>query len=180
MKRLLFLTLASAFLFVACEQKPTLQKYFVEKSERKAEGFTVLDVSPTILNLEKANLSADEKEVLDAFEKVNILTLKADGKNGNEIQAEKEKIATILNDKKYESLIKVNLGKYGAEFKCVGKDEHIEEFILYGSKKENGLAVVRITGEDMNPTTVLKMLQLMQKSNIDVEQLKPLQDLFQP
>ena len=180
MLRLLFLTLVSAFLFASCEQKPTLQKYFVEKSEQASQGFTVLDVSPSILNLEKANLSADEREVLDAFEKVNVLTLKADGKNQEAIQAEKEKITSILNDKKYESLIKVNLGKDGAEFKCVGKDEHIEEFILYGSKKENGLAVVRITGEDMNPTAVLKMLQLMQKSNIDVEQLKPLQDLFQP
>lgn len=180
MKRLLFLMLVSAFLFTACEQKPTLQKYFVEKSESTGEGFTVLDVSPTILNLEKANLTTDEKEVLNAFEKVNILTLKADGKNGNAIQAEKEKIATILNDKKYESLIKVNLGKDGAEFKCVGKDEHVEEFILYGSKKENGLAVIRITGEDMNPTAVLKMLQLMQKSKIDVEQLQPLQELFKP
>lgn len=176
MKKLVVLTAFAALIFAGCEQKPTLQKYFVEKSESK--GYTVLDVSPTILNLEKTKLSSDEKEVLDAFEKVNILTLKADGTNQNEIQAEKEKIKTILNDKKYESLIKVNFGKDGAEFKCVGQDEHIDEFVLYGSKKENGLAVVRITGEDMNPTAVLKMLQLIQKSNVNVEQLKPLQELF--
>ncbi|MCG2610465.1 DUF4252 domain-containing protein [Flavobacterium sp. SM15] len=176
MKKILFITAFAALFLTGCEQKPTLQKYFVEKSESK--GFTVLDVSPTILNLEKTKLSSDEKQVLDAFEKVNILTLKADGTNQNEIQAEKEKIKTILNDKKYESLIKVNFGKDGAEFKCVGQDEHIDEFVLYGSKKENGLAVVRITGEDMNPTAVLKMLQLIQKSNVDVEQLKPLQELF--
>ncbi|WP_313807200.1 DUF4252 domain-containing protein [Flavobacterium sp.] len=167
-------------LFTSCKQEPTLQKYFVEKSEKASDGFTVLDVSPSILNMETAKLSSDEKEVLESFEKVNILTLKADGKNTAEIQAEKEKVAQILNNDKYESLIKVNFGKDGAEFKCSGKDEHIDEFVLYGSKKENGLAVVRITGEDMNPTTVLKMIQLMQKSNIDVEQLKPLQELFKP
>lgn len=176
MKYFAFIGIVSVVLLTGCNQKPTLQKYFVEKSE--AKGFTVVDVSPSILNLEKAKLSDSEKEVLEAFDKVNILTFRADGKNQKEVQAEKEKVASILNDKKYESLIKVNMGKDGAEFKCSGNDEHIDEFVLYGSRKENGLAVVRITGEDMNPTTVLKMLQLIQKSNVNVEQLKPLQELF--
>lgn len=175
MKRLLLLGVVLIVL-ASCEQKPSLQKYFVEKSETK--GFTVFDVSPTMLNLEKAQLTSSEKEVLKAFDKVNILTLMADGKNQNQIQSEKAKVAAILKDEKYESLIKVNSGKDGAEFKCSGKDEHIDEFVLYGSKTENGLAVIRITGEDMNPTTVLKMIQLIQKSNINVEQLKPLQELF--
>lgn len=171
-----YVSLCLVLLAVGCKNEPTLQKYFVEKSENK--DFTVLDVTPNILNIEKTKLSSNEKEVLKSFEKVNILTFKADDKNKTQFEAEKKKISSILKDKKYESLIKVSMGKDGAEFKCVGKDEHIDEFILYGNRAENGLAVIRITGDDMNPTAVLEMLKLMQKSKIDVEQLKPLQELF--
>lgn len=171
-----YASLGIVLLLTACKNEPTLQKYFVENSENK--DFTVLDVTPNILNLEKAKLSSNEKEVLESFDKVNILTFKADDKNKTQFEAEKKKISSILKDEKYESLIKVSMGKDGAEFKCVGKDEHIDEFILYGNRAENGLAVIRITGDDMNPTTVLEMLKLMQKSKIDVEQLKPLQELF--
>lgn len=171
-----YLSLGLVIVVVGCKNEPTLQKYFVEKSENK--DFTVLDVTPNILNLEKTKLSSNEKEALESFDKVNILTFKADDKNQIQFEAEKKKILSILKDKKYESLIKVSMGKDGAEFKCVGEGEHIDEFILYGNRAENGLAVIRITGDDMNPTTVLEMLKLMQKSKIDVEQLKPLQELF--
>lgn len=171
-----YVSLGLVLLFVSCKNEPTLQKYFVENNENK--DFTVLDVTPNILNLEKTKLSSNEKDVLESFEKVNILTFKADDKNKTQFEAEKKKISSILKDEKYESLIKVSMGKDGAEFKCVGKDEHIDEFILYGNRSENGLAVIRITGNDMNPTAVMEMLKLMQKSKIDVEQLKPLQELF--
>lgn len=171
-----YASLGLVLLLMSCKNEPTLQKYFVESSENK--DFTVLDVTPNILNLEKTKLSSNEKNVLESFEKVNILTFKADDKNKTQFEAEKKKISSILKDIKYESLIKVSIGKDGAEFKCVGKDEHIDEFILYGNRAENGLAVIRITGNDMNPTAVLEMLKLMQKSKIDVEQLKPLQELF--
>lgn len=171
-----YVSLGITLLLIGCKNEPTLQKYFVEKSENK--DFTVLDVTPNILNLEKTKLSSNEKDVLDSFDKVNILTFKADDKNKAQFEDEKKKISSILKDEKYESLIKVSMGKDGAEFKCSGKDEHIDEFILYGNRAENGLAVIRITGNDMNPTVVMEMLKLMQKSKIDVEQLKPLQELF--
>lgn len=168
--------LGFVMLLMSCKKEPTLQKYFVEKSENKA--FTVFDLSPNILNLETSKLSASEKKVFESFEKVNVLTFKADKNNQAAFETERKAIASLLKDKKYESLIRVSSGKDAAEFKCVGKEEKIDEFILYGNRSENGLAVVRITGEDMNPNTVFEMLKLMQKSKIDIEQLKPLQELF--
>lgn len=168
--------LGFVLLLMSCKNEPTLQKYFVEKSENKA--FTVLDLSPNILNLETSKFSASEKKVFESFEKVNILTFKADKNNQAAFETERKAIASLLKDKKYESLIRVSSGKDAAEFKCVEKKDKIDEFILYGNKSEKGLAVVRITGDDMNPNTVMEMLKLMQKSKIDVEQLKPLQELF--
>lgn len=60
----------------------------------------------------------------------------------------------------------------------MGSDDHIEEFVLYANKKENGFAVVRILGKDMNPTNIMTMISVLQQSNVDLEQLKPLQQLM--
>ncbi|MDP5027163.1 MAG: DUF4252 domain-containing protein, partial [Flavobacterium sp.] len=67
----------------------------------------------------------------------------------------------------------------GAAIYFVGNDdEHIEEFVVLAGKKENGFAVIRVLGNDMNPTHIMNMLNLLQKSNLDLEQLKPLQQLM--
>lgn len=60
----------------------------------------------------------------------------------------------------------------------VGDDEHIDEFVLYANRKDSGFAVIRILGKDMNPTGIMSMLSVLKTSNIDMEQLKPLQQLL--
>ncbi|TEB40323.1 DUF4252 domain-containing protein, partial [Flavobacterium circumlabens] len=49
---------------LSCESKPSLQKYFVENTDNK--DFIALDVSPSILNLDKAKLSAAQTEALNS------------------------------------------------------------------------------------------------------------------
>ena len=80
--------------------------------------------------------------------------------------------------KQYQELMKVGSGKDGASVSFVGDEDHIKEFILFAKKKENGFAVVRILGDDMNPNNIMNMISLLQKSNVDLEQLKPLQELM--
>ena len=75
--------------------------------------------------------------------------------------------------------MKVNAGTSGSiSLSFVGDENHIDEFILYANQKENGFAVVRILGKDMNPTGVMTLMSLLQKSNIDMDQLKPLQQMI--
>jgi len=109
-----------------------------------------------------------------------VLAFKADSTNQKEFEAERSKVNTILKDKSYQELIKVGSGKEGGAIYFVGEDEHIDEFVLFANKKENGFAVVRILGEDMNPTHVMNLMSLLKKANVDMEQLKPLQALMQP
>mgnify|MGYP003458640341 FL=1 len=75
--------------------------------------------------------------------------------------------------------MKFDSGNQAASVSFVGDDEHIDEFILYANQKESGFAVVRVLGKDMNPTSIMTMMSVLQKSNIDLEQLKPLQEMFQ-
>lgn len=169
------LLLFSLFL-ISCNSEPTLQKYFVENTENK--NFIALDVSPSILNVDKTKLSVAQNDALKSFDKMNVLAFKLNDKNKAEFETERAKVDLILKDKKYQQLMKFGSGKEGASVSFVGSDEHIEEFVFYANKKENGFAVVRILGKDMNPTSVMTMMSVLQQSNIDLEQLKPLQQLM--
>ena len=74
--------------------------------------------------------------------------------------------------------MKFGSGKEGASVSFIGDDEHIDEFIFYANKKENGFAIVRVLGKDMNPTMIFSMIGVLKEANLDIKQLKPLQDLM--
>ncbi|UPQ78012.1 DUF4252 domain-containing protein [Flavobacterium azooxidireducens] len=174
MKKLLFSLLLMSF--IACEKEPSLQKYFVEKTE--STDFISVDMSPSILNIKPDALSVEQQEALKTFKKMNILAFKINEENKSKFDGERTKVKEILKDEKYQELMKFGSGKEGAAVYYVGKDDAIEEFVLYGSKDENGFAVVRILGNKMNPEDFMTLLSALQKSDIDMEQLKPLEGIF--
>jgi hypothetical protein len=176
MKAMYGMALLFSLFLISCNSEPTLQKYFVENTENK--NFIALDVSPSILNVDKTKLSVAQNDALKSFDKMNVLAFKLNDKNKAEFETERAKVDLILKDKKYQQLMKFGSGKEGASVSFVGTDEHIEEFVFFANKKENGFAVVRILGKDMNPTSVMTMMSVLQQSNIDLEQLKPLQKLM--
>ena len=165
----------SLFLF-SCNSEPTLQKYFVENTENK--NFIALDVSPDILKIDETKLSMEQTTALKSFDKMNILAFKLDDKNKAEFETERAKVDLILMDKKYQQLMKFSSGKESASVSYLGTDDHIEEFVLYANRKENGFAIVRILGKDVNPTNIMTMVSVLKQSNVDLEQLKPLQQLI--
>lgn len=175
MKRVYGFLLLS-WLFVSCNSEPSLQKYFVEHMEDK--NFVALDVSSSILNIDKTKLSEEQRQALQSFDKMNILAFKLNEKNKGQFEIERAKVDTILKDEKYQQLMKFGSGKEGASISFIGTDEHIDEFVVFANRKENGFAVVRVLGKDMNPTNIMNMVGIMQKSNIDLEQLKPLQEIL--
>ncbi|NHM04656.1 DUF4252 domain-containing protein [Flavobacterium celericrescens] len=172
----LFVIVVSSILLWSCETKPTLQKYFVKNTE--SSNFVSVDLAPSIINTEKVTLTTAEKEALQSFEKMNILAFKTDSNDVANYDKEIKEVKSLLKDETYQQLMKVGSGNDGAAVYFVGEDEHIDEFVLLASKKENGFAVVRVLGNDMNPTHILNMLSLLKKSDMNLEQLKPLQELM--
>lgn len=160
---------------ISCNSEPSLQKYFVENTENK--DFITLDVSPSILNVDKTKLSPEQTEALNSFDKMNILAFKANDKNQTQFEQERAKVKSLLKNPKYQELMKVGSGKDGASVSFVGTDENIEEFVIFANRKENGFAVVRVLGKNMNPNNIMTLMSVLKKSNIDMEQLKPLQQL---
>jgi hypothetical protein len=176
MKAVYSIALLFSLFLISCNSEPTLQKYFVENTENK--NFIALDVSPSILNVDKAKLSLQQNEALQSFEKMNVLAFKLNGTNKAQFELERAKVNLILKDKKYQQLMKFGSGKEGASVSYVGSDEHIEEFVLFANKKETGFAVIRILGKDMNPNNIMTMMSVLKESKVDLEQLKPLQEMF--
>ena len=176
MKKLILLV-SSVVLNLSCEDKPTLQKYFVENTE--SSKFIAIDLASNIIKTDKVALSETEKAALESFEKMNILAFRADSTDISGYDKEIKEVKAILKDESYQQLMKAGSGNDGAAIYFVGNDdEHIEEFVVLAGKKENGFAVVRVLGNDMNPTHIMNMLSLLQKSQVDMEQLKPLQQLM--
>lgn len=161
---------------LSCNSEPSLQKYFVENTDNK--DFIALDVSPSILNLEKTKLSTEQNDALKSFDKMNVLAFKANAKNQAQFEIERAKVKAILKNPKYQELMKFGSGKDGASISYVGTDENIEEFVVFANRKENGFAVVRVLGKNMNPNNIMTLMSVLQKSKIDMEQLKPLQQLI--
>jgi hypothetical protein len=177
MRAIVFLTVfLTSLLLLSCDSKPTIQKYFVVNSENK--DFLALDISPTILNLDKTKLSAEQKRALESFDKMNVLVFKLDENNQPQYEVESQKITQILKDETYQQLMKVGSGKDGATISFVGDEDDIDEFVVFAKRKENGFAVVRILGNDMNPNNIMTMLSVLKESKIDTAQLAPLKDLL--
>ncbi|MCF6132819.1 DUF4252 domain-containing protein [Flavobacterium wongokense] len=175
--RIAFYTVVLVSLFLSgCNSEPSLQKYFVESSEKK--DFISVDVSPSIINMDKTKLTAEQKTALESFDKMNILAFKLDDKNKAQFEAESQKVTQILKGKDYQELMKFGSGKDAASVSFVGDMDHINEFVFYAKKKENGFAVIRILGDDMNPNNIMNMISLLKDSKLDMEQLKPLQGLI--
>ena len=109
---------------------------------------------------------------------MNILAFKINDENKMKFDGERTKVKEILRDEKYQELMKFGSGKEGATVYFVGKDDAIEEFVLYGSQNDNGFAVVRILGDKMNPEDFMTLLSAIQKSDIDMNELKSLEGIF--
>ena len=176
MKRILSLIFIASTLLSSCNNEHSLQKYFVEKTENK--NFIALDLSPNMLNVDSLKLTVDENEALKSFEKVNILAFKLNDKNKGEYETERSKVKEILKEEKYQQLMKFGSGKDGASVSFVGDTEHIDEFVFYANKKENGFAVVRVIGNDMNPAGIMTLMSVLKNANLDLDQLKPIQQMF--
>lgn len=171
-----FLFLAVVLLMVSCSSNPSLQKYFVDKSEDAS--FTNIDLAPSFINTDSIQLTKEEKQALQSFKKMNVLVFKKNDSNGATYETEKDKVKLLLKDEKYSELVKYNSQGQGASITTLGEGDKIDEVVVFAYKPDTGFGVIRILSDNMTPNNVLTLVGLMQKANLNVEQLKPLQELI--
>jgi hypothetical protein len=102
-----------SIIFVSsCETKPTLQKYFVKNTE--SADFVAVDIAPSVINIDKAKLTLDEKAALASFDKMNILAYKTDSTHIEKYDLEIKEVKLLLKNQNYQQLMKVGSGSDGA------------------------------------------------------------------
>ncbi len=155
---------------MSCNNGASLQKYFVDHQDDS--DFVAVDVATSLLDTGKVALSKEEKEALESIKKVNFLALPLKDKTKARYEEEKTTINTILNSDKYETLMRFGSNGTKAVLKFQGDEDNIDEMIVFASNKERGLALVRVLGDDMKPENVAKLMNAIDKGDVDMDAFK--------
>ena len=163
-------------LLISCDSNKSLQQYYVDSKENNE--FISLDLPSSILQLKNTEVSKEVKETLETIKKVNFLALQLTDDNKDLYAAEKLKVMAILKNPKYKQLMRFNGGKGNVSVNYLGDEDAIDEVVIFGSDNKKGFAIVRVIGNNMNPSNIMKISQNIQLDG-DSNQLKQLKGLMQ-
>jgi hypothetical protein len=176
MKLCKFILIVSFILGVtACKDGQSLQEYLVENQGNKE--FVSIDV-PASMFARAESLNAEQRKTLESIKKINVLAIPKKAENVTKIEAEKSKVAKILEDEKYQLLMKYGGGESRVEIYFTGDEEAVDEIILYGFDDQKGMGIARLLGENMNPGDIMNLMQSMQKGDLDLEGLSAITGMF--
>jgi len=164
-----------AIITFSCDSSQSLQQYYVNSKENTE--FISVDLPSSILQLKDDQVSEDIKNTLNTIKKVNFLALQLTDTNKELYTSEKEKVKLILKNPKYKQLMRMNGSKGNVSINYLGEDDAIDEVVIFGSDNTKGFALVRVLGENMNPSDILKISQEI-KFDGDSNQLHQLEGLM--
>ncbi|WP_405296532.1 DUF4252 domain-containing protein [Algibacter sp. Ld11] len=172
---LLFGLFAAAML-VSCSSGPTLQTYFVDHQE--APNFISQDLPISMLKMDKSSFTEEQHEAFNSVQKLNFIACKANENNTEDIKTEIAVVKEILKNKKYTELI--TFSDKGNKFvvKYVGTDEEADEVVVFGNSKELGFCIVRVLGNNMNPTKMGMLVSTLKDADLDESQLDNIKNFF--
>jgi hypothetical protein len=142
MRRILFILVATLFLFTACDTNPGVSKAFAKYSHK--EGVTSVTVPGWLISIGASfgDLSKEERDLLDCIDKVKVLAIENDDLNAR-INLHKEFHAEINKNQEYEELLTVR-----------DKDENVTIFV---KMDENVIEeMIILVGGDDNVMVYLK------------------------
>lgn len=161
----------------SCNTKETVQTYMLSKVEDP--DFIALTIPSSVLNIAVDSLSKDEKEAVSSLKKLNILVFNAK-EDTQKMNLENAKIQSAISNSSYLELVKMNsnLGKGGFYFQ--GKEDAIDEFLVYGSDGKSHIVLLRILGSDMNTSHLKPFVNALKHSDFQKEELSGLLEALQP
>lgn len=162
-------------LFTSCNKASSLQQYYVEKQNNSE--FISLDLPASLVNLNEES-STETKEALASIKKLNILAFKINDSNKNDFNNEFKKVKEILNNKKYNELMRVNHEGTNIVIKFLGDDEAIDEIIVLASDKNKGFALARVLGNKMNPQKIVSLFKNINDFDKDNSAFAQIEGLF--
>jgi hypothetical protein len=159
-----FYILACIVVLVSCQGMPSLETYFVDHQEQP--NFMSIDIPVSVLNPDRAALDEAQKKALESIHKLNMLAYALNEENSANYSDEISTLKTIFKQKKYNELIRAGNSTDGKiQVLYVGDDEKIDELVVFGTSHTKGFAVIRVLGDDMILSEILKLENLLQNIN---------------
>jgi len=165
------LTLAS------CNNDKSLQRYLVDKQEDNR--YLKVDLATSLLQSDQSSFSEEEQEILNSVKKVNVVAYPVKNGNLEEYKSEKAIISKIIDQEKYKTLSSMNSNGMKFTLKYLGEEDAIDEVIVFASSEEKGFGVFRLLCDDMKPEQILKMMNSVERGDLDVSKLSGIGDIFQ-
>ena len=161
---------------VSCDDKTSLQEFYVEKQETK--NYKALDLSTSLILNEKIELDSAQEATLKTIKKVNILAYPISEENKTKYETEKAELTKVFEDEEYSKLMSYRMGSQQVEIFFLGEEEAIDELIVVGYDDEKGFGVARVLGDNMNPDDVMKLMKSFDKGDINSGSFKEISELF--
>ncbi|MEN8186137.1 MAG: DUF4252 domain-containing protein [Bacteroidota bacterium] len=161
--------------FYSCDNQQSLQEYYVEKQQ--TNEFISFDLPASIIQLNE-DAGEESKEAMASLKKFNLLAFKTDESNKEMYSIEKEKVKTILKNKKYQELIRVKHENANIMVKYLGSEEEIDELIVFASDNQKGFAIARVIGDHMKPEQMIKLINNINKVDKDNPAFSQIKGLF--
>jgi len=173
----IFLALA----LISCSEEKSLQAYLVDRQEDP--NFVKFDIPASIITEDNSFLNAEQKEVMATVRKLNVMAYpkKTTGDSLEveaDYQAQKEIIKSIIDQEKYQTLIKFGSPNQGASLKFVGETDAIDELIIFASDEQRGFAIFRLTGDKMDPEKMINMMKDIENGDLDLNQMNGFGNIF--
>lgn len=172
----LFSSAFALLLLMGCSNTQSLQEYYVDNSENP--NFLILDVPANIVKLDEQQMSSEQRDAISSLRKLNILAFKKTTENEDSYKVESAKVREILKNSDFKELMKLNTPYGKGVVKYIGEGDAIDEVVIYGDSRDNGFALIRVLGDNMNPAHIAQLMQTLQSSDMDGEGLKELAGLF--
>ena len=154
----------------ACNQGPSLQKYYVEHQE--TPFFSVVDIpTATLVSVDQLELTPKQKKAFESVEKLNFLLFRKTDENTTTFKEEHTEVKTILAQPKYKTLMKFGSKNQGLVLKYLGEEDAIDEVVFFGKDSKMGFGILRVVGKDIDPSAMLQLAQELNTSNFDESKL---------
>ena len=162
---------------VSCNSKPSLQKYFVERETK--DNFTIVDIPKSIIGVSENELTDVQKKAYASIKKVQLLAYPMATGNKEEYTSEKDMVKQLLSNEQYTTIARMSSNGGKVIVTYLGEEKAIDEMIVFGYKKDMGLGVARILGDDMNAEEIFTLYKAFESNNTADSKIKDYLQLFQ-
>ena len=174
-KYVIGISLAALTLF-SCNNEQSLQRYLVDRQDD--DSFLKIDIAASLLQSDTNSLTQEEKDILETVKKINVVAYPLNGENDANYEEKKQELKDIISQDQYKTLMKFGSNSKGATLKYLGEEDAINEIIVFASDDEKGFALFRLLGDNMRPEQIIKLMDSIEKGNIDVSKLSSIGGLF--